>query len=244
MLALACSCLPSFLLPPRAHSALAPGQGEPVPWPAEQLQELCLRSLSPYLPERIKLQIYYQGKGALLSHHVYRNASAQGRLASSHEPLAAVRLPGKWLWRGPATEGRSSPSQEQRSALLFPSVLRVPISKPSPLLCHKQFPFLRVPRLPDVLETPSRACSKEQHRSAEQEQGGDPHTVNGPWPCPFQQAPRSRSEGCEDGALPAAPFCQHLPLNALRSLADLQKKVGFCLKQPISTPCNRMINTK
>lgn len=147
-LALACVCLSWSLLSPCARSALAPAQGEPVPWPVEQLQELCPRSHSPCLPERIKLQIYYQGKGACPSDRMYPNASARGQPASSHKPL---------------TEGRSSPSKEQCSALLFPSVLHVPNSKLSPLLCHKQFPFPCVPRPPDVLETPSCACSKERH---------------------------------------------------------------------------------
>jgi len=50
---------PSLHLPtpipalPCPCSALAPGQGEPVPWPAEQLRELCPRSHSPCLAQRI-----------------------------------------------------------------------------------------------------------------------------------------------------------------------------------------------
>ena len=54
----------------------------------------------------------------------------------------------------------------------------------------------------------------------------------------------ARTGLCLPIPLPAAPFCQHLPPNAPRSLADLQENLGFCLKQPISTPCNHMKNTK
>jgi len=182
---------PSLHLPtpipalPCPCSALAPGQGEPVPWPAEQLRELCPRSHSPCLAQRIKLQIHYQGKGALPSHQMHPNSSARGRRGSSQEPFAAEQLPGTGPWQGRATQGRSSHDEEQHSALLFPSVLRVPSSKPSPPLRHKQCPFPRVPSPPDVLETPSRAHSKERHRSAEREQGGDPRAVARLRRCPF-----------------------------------------------------------
>lgn len=110
------SLCPPALVPPVPVCPLCAGTraGQPVPWLAEQLQELCLRSHSPSLPERIKLQIYYQGKGELPSHHMYLNASA--------------------------TKGRSSPSQEQLSSshlsYVFPAANRVLCSVTSNSLFH------------------------------------------------------------------------------------------------------------
>lgn len=54
----------------------------------------------------------------------------------------------------------------------------------------------------------------------------------------------TRTELCLPIPLPPAPFCQHLHPNAPRSLADLQENLVFCLKQPISMPCNCTKNTK
>lgn len=131
----------------------------------------------------------------------------------------------------------------QRSTLLLlPSAPLVPSSKLSPLLCHKQFPFPRVPRLPDVLETPSCAAATRDVEEQSKNWEGIPPRSACLSAALLNEPLAAGLRGTRTGLCLPVPW--HLPPNTLRSPADLQENLGLCLKQPISTPCNCMRNIK
>lgn len=208
-----------------------------------ELKELCPRSHSPCLPERITLQIYYQGKGALPSHCMYPLLCPRvtglfpqaPHCCAAPREVAVVRPPKA----GPPPAKSSAAFSSSRLSYVFPAASRVLCSVTSnSLFCVSSGRPMSWKHLPvPAARSDTEVQSKNKEGIPARPTGLGTALSNKPLATGLSGA---RTGLCLPIPLPAAPFCQHLPPNTPRCLAALQENVGFCLKQPISMLCNRM----